>query len=626
MIRQSQLSVLTIRLGASPYTVVGQIGTRAGTNTYGGIEPGLIEAIHGREDASHRIASVDELRVRIHINADNDALMTAWQAGSYNSHQFSVQTTGTGLGQSATEGWGGIWHSAGPYELRHWVREGNELTATLVPLGNFDDMTLPNQTYANTFQTSHGVPPEWVGKAMPKPMGLVRNMTAIPIADGTHKSFYIGVGGPTVSDPQYTTRFGAVYRNGRVVDESEYSIQTAGAGLPSTMKKLVFTNEQRDSNNFTPYRISYDTHGKSSVRQCLYGDLSIMHPFTPAGYTDPTGIWVGIDAGRDGAFKAARGTVEDVLRINQSHCPAPQAGMYPDGGIRPLPDAHKLNEDQGDLIEVRSLTINPKPKSISIEYRPSFDDPSKMEESLTSNISGGVLPPPNPIKLPQIFDAASAGKVLAYMAGRIGLGDELEADIMGKRLALLDRILVTSKRHGLTDSQWIVRRRQSIDGGQRVWCERYGDYLYVNPPIAYELPYPWDYFPHYAYTPPRKPTVPKIKAKTSTSVQIEFFTILETTSRQAFIRSHSNEVGGTVTFINANTNAIVKTQSIWFGAWMFGGLTQPSLTFNITGLPTGVPLNIHVSANNQHGLSGEVQTTINATAIGGGAAVTSITL
>ena len=453
------------------------------------------------------------------------------------------------------------------------------------------------------------------GNPVPNPNGLARKLPCTLISSAALDYRYAyreGTGGTVL----------AVYRNGRLVDPAEYTVATAGS--PFSYSYIKFTSEQVDYDG-TPYAIACDFDNTGSVAREASEEVKRLlqaagvatdtASFTIAlGVCTAAGLFVDTDHGRSGQ-RTVRAIVEELLVIARAALYRTATGTYAIAQDKDGAVAAAYDENGGDLVEVMGVDRPAKPTSVAIRYRPSPVDPDKLQHLSTRTIPGGALGALPVRDEHYLVDHSAADRHLYYMAARADASRRLRARLYGATHTPGQIVRVSSRAHYLTASLWILWEVRQIPGGIEVEGREYTPATYGYIAGALPADAATVYSPDYTKTPPLAPSALRITAGSTAAAADGPITARVT------VDCLPPAVNWNAVWFAALHNVTNEIPSLLLGADIGGGLRGVTLT----GLRPGEVYKLQAYAINANGVQGVVQSTFDATAIGGGGAVTTFT-
>ena len=340
---------------------------------------------------------------------------------------------------------------------------------------------------------------------------------------------------------------------------------------------------------------------------------------TARSYATTHGMLVDVDHGRgddrEGGQRTLRALLDDLLFIARATLSRNSAGHWVITQDKTASTAETLDEDAGDLVEVQRLDQPPKPVSIGIRFAPNPRDPANLTYTITRTVSGGTLPAEQPRDVRYLTDATAADRLACYLALRMQYGARLKFRRWQSARTMGEVVNLTSTPTYPGARDWFIDQVQQIPGG--VQCEARQYAAAVHTYSAGTLPNgaTTSYQPDYSQTPPSAPAGMAITAGSVATANDGTMTARVTVKATppsvnwaeiwfAVIHNTTNEIA-----------ALVRGDSIGGGEY---GCTA-------SGIRPGEVYKLQSYAVNAFAVQGSVQSTFNATAIGGGGAVTTFT-
>jgi hypothetical protein len=453
------------------------------------------------------------------------------------------------------------------------------------------------------------------GRAVPVIYGTALKLPAIPVTSAAPYRFVI-------CEPSTATVL-SVYRgktasDARLVDPAEYSV---GAEVtPFAYRYIEFAAEQRDFDG-SRFLIFVDAQNGTpnvttplvAVMQAAGVTLNASAQTAASVFALTNQLFADCDFGREGQ-RTARAIIEDLLWILRATLTRNSAGEYVIVVDTTSATVATLDEDAGDDIEVLGVTEGARPASVSVRYRPSPRDPEQLQSTQTRTVVGGTGPAERPRDLRYIRSHVVADRSAYYRSVLASLHARMRARIFRRSLAIGDVIQVTSRTVGLAESLWRVRTVRDMPGGVEIDAQAYSAELanYVEGVLQGSAAV--DYMPDYSNTPPAIPTGFRITA-TATALQGDGTLVARVTADCFPPAVNWEQVW--IAAIHNTTSEIVLAQASAVGGGRYG--------LTLTGLRPGEVYQLKAWAVNGFGVQGVVQGTFDATAIGGGGAVTTFT-
>lgn len=382
---------------------------------------------------------------------------------------------------------------------------------------------------------------------------------------------------------------------------------------------LKFAHPQIDFNG-TNYVIECDCAGVESQN----ASTEIQRLLTNAGATADATTFsaaaassfaqlVDCDYGRSGA-RRIDAILDDLLPVARAGLSRNGSGAYTIWQDIAGPPAYTYDESLGDPVNVVKFESASQPLTVGLSYAPSSADSSQMQVMMTRPVTGGILGAETPREIRYLRDAATADALLCYRALRRWRNRKATANLYGQQVNIGDKIALTSPRNWPGQKTFTVWDVQRIASGNALTLLEYDAAVYTYtagtlPPTA-----PTGYQPDYSFTPPLAPSALKVMATAAVVANDG------TTTSNATVQA---------------TPPTVNWSQIWFAAVhnvtgeiaLAGGASIGGGNYGATigNLRPGEVYRLQCYAVNSNNLQGVVQSTFNATAIGGGGAVTTFT-
>lgn len=454
------------------------------------------------------------------------------------------------------------------------------------------------------------------GRAVPYIYGIALKLAAAQVTTSAPYRYVIcEPSTPTV----LTVYRGKSAADARVVDPSEYTVGAETSPFP--YRYIEFSAEQRDFDG-SRFAIFADVQNGApyvhfvidQILTSIGATLDATSYAAAATFGATNSLFVDCDFGREGQ-RQARAVLEDLLYVMRGTLSRNASAEY----VLTIDDDWKgdipaLDEDRGDDIEVLGVSERARPTSVGIAYRPRPDDAGKLQHIQTRNVSGGSLGPETPRELRYVRSHSVADRCAYYRAVRAELSARLRARIYRQPIEQGQVIAVTSREFGLAGEQWRVRDLSAIEGGFEIEAEPYTSALFTYVAGTLQGDAGVDYSPDYSDTPPLAPSGFRITA-TATALAGDG-TLGARVTADAFPPS-VNWAELWIAAIHNTTSEITLAQASAVGGGRYG--------CTLTGLRPGEVYQLKAYAVNAYAITGVVQGTFDATAIGGGGAATTFT-
>lgn len=333
-------------------------------------------------------------------------------------------------------------------------------------------------------------------------------------------------------------------------------------------------------------------------------------------HADSNRMLVDCDYGRGGQ-RTIRAILDEHLFLLRGALARNAAGEYTIWQDLASAPVATFDESQGDSVEVDGVTWDSAPKSVAIRYRPGSRDPGSLQHTIRRDVPFGLLGEQPPRDMRYLRDHEAADRLLSYLADRTRFSARSKATIYRRQFDLSDVITLGSPLHwGSAKLDWIVRAVSRTPNANELELLEYAPAVYTYRPSATlpadsaALPYE----PDYSETPPAAPS-----ALTITDAAVALAPDGSSTAWVA-VRCTPPSVNWTQVWFSAVHNV---TGEILLGQGTDNGFG--SLACTLSGLRAGNVYQLKAWAVNAFNVAGVIQATFNATAIGGGAAVSTFT-
>lgn len=382
---------------------------------------------------------------------------------------------------------------------------------------------------------------------------------------------------------------------------------------------LRFTREQRDSGGglytLEADVLGYDSRNVVDEVQRLIEHAGLDIETASFGlaktYATDNVMLVDCDHGARGARKL-RAILEDLMFVARGVLTRNGLGEYVITQDREVTVPGPTYNEQGDDIEVLALTRSGLIKATEIQYRPGSRDPSQLLHTLRRDVFGasgvGVATRP----CPYVRDHEVADRLVCYLQTRALAPRRVRARLYMNRHALGDRVAIVSNRvyPSLPSSTFdgtVSGLEHNRLGVEFELMEIAALDTYTPGTLPADIVEAYE--PDYSQTAPAAPTALKITAAIGGTgrVSVEAIPPAENWAELWFVVTH-------------NTNG--QIMGLILGDY---SATTGKATTTIGGLTTGQVYKLQAYAKNAFLLQGALQSTFDATANGGGAAVTTFT-
>lgn len=320
-----------------------------------------------------------------------------------------------------------------------------------------------------------------------------------------------------------TYTINTVYRDGRIVTASEYTVATTTYGAID-VRTITFSREQRDTNGR-----QYEFVADVSVSGNREPSREIQRLLTAVGInTDAASFTAAIteDAARgfyiDAVYAAKRqlrAIVEDLLQVARADLYKTSVGAWAIVQDKTRASAATLNERSG-LIDVASLEYPMPPRAYELRFRPRAPGSSDWQFSVTRTGTGTA----ETMRLtnPYIYDGNVADRLIDYLAKRENGRCEARLKTWGAMFDSGDLITVTGYSCYTGNRDWIVRGVERPVDANAITARQYDASIYTYTAGTVPAASTNGYAPDYAQTPPGAPaSVSYISGSSGTSVNTD---------------------------------------------------------------------------------------------------------
>lgn len=334
------------------------------------------------------------------------------------------------------------------------------------------------------------------------------------------------------------------------------------------------------------------------------------------GVASGNSMLVDCDYGRAGQRKI-RAILDDHLFLLRGCLYRNDAGNY--ALVQDVASASLVTADEslGDSLAVDTAEWPPKPSTVSIRYRPGSADPSALQNTISRAVSGGSQGDENPRDMPYVRDHVAADRLLCYRALRAQFNATCRATLYRLQLDLGTVVTLGSPNTwGATARLWSVMDVDRTPCANDLALLEYDAsvYAYTASPTLPSDAAATTYQPDYSQTPPSAPS--------ALSVQAGAVALGTDGTSTAWVRVRCTPPAANWSQIwFAVTHNVTGEIILGRGGDIGGGIFETTLT----GLRPGNVYQLAAYAINVFNLQGALVSTFDATAIGGGAPVTTFT-
>jgi len=312
-------------------------------------------------------------------------------------------------------------------------------------------------------------------------------------------------------DPDNTVSVLTVYREGRIVDSSEYTVvrDTSPSGYDLTV--LEFSKEQVDFDN-SIYTIEADV--KRDVSQNVVDEIQRLLEFV--GYTADSTTFTDASTYYDNNIqtqddvplveqKKVRALLDDLLVVARSHLYRKADGSIAIYQDQPRSSVATFDEDAGDSVELESTSLPELLETVELKYRPAIREPRGELQHTISRSPGG----PSGVKRyknPFVRDHTAADKLVDYLGKKHEYNEQASLIDLEDTVSLGDVITVKSDLFYTGEKDWVVTGVKMIDQGQSLTLREYDSSVYTYESGTLPSDATQGYKPDYSETPPDAPT------------------------------------------------------------------------------------------------------------------------
>lgn len=322
---------------------------------------------------------------------------------------------------------------------------------------------------------------------------------------------------------------------------------------------------------------------------------------------------VDCDYGR-GRQRRVSAILDDLLVVARGGLSRTATGEYSIWQDVAGSNAATYDESLGDPITVEDFSRDGRPKSVSLKYRPGSRNPDDLQNTIKRTLAAGVLGDESARDLTCLRDHLAADRLLSYRAARANANAVANATVYNEQRTLGDVITITSPQNWAGAKQFKVRAIERVPNANRLELIQYDSAVYTYVPSP-DLGADADpgYVPDYSQTPPAAPTALAVTGATINMTRDGTAGISITVQATVPPANWS-----TIWFavVHNVTGEIIRQQ---------GTVSVSTASANLGGLRAGEVYQLKCYAVNAFDVEGVIQSTFDATAVGGGAAVTTFT-
>ena len=395
--------------------------------------------------------------------------------------------------------------------------------------------------------------------------------------------------------PTYTGN--TVYRDGRIVSASEYTVSTATAVSGLIVLTVVFAREQRDISGR-----QYEFTADISVSGSREPSREIDRLLTKVGIaTDAASVTAAIaeDAARAFYIDAAY-TVEVQLKViieyllQVARCDLYKSGT---GAWALIQDKVRASvatlRERDSLIDIDSVEEPMPPRAYELKYRPRL--PGGQDWQFTAVRTGTGSAETMLIKNPYIYDGAVADRLIDYIAKRENGRRDAKLKVWGAMFDNGDVLTVDGVSCYSGTRDWLIRGVERPTDANGLTARQYDAAIYTYTAGTVPAGATSAYAPDYSQTNPAAPTA------------------LTYTSGSSGTTISLDGVGRAYMFYSVTPPAVNAARIVFEAIDPIGGITRVEGKKNgavfeavLTGLRPGVTHTVQAYAVNANGLQGSV--------------------
>lgn len=391
--------------------------------------------------------------------------------------------------------------------------------------------------------------------------------------------------------------------------------------IPLNATLLRFVREQLDFQG-NPYTIEADVQGVDSRNAAD----EVQRLLTHVGLTPDTASFanarivasgarmlVDCDYGR-ASQRRVSAILDDHLALLRGGMQRTETGSYAvwqDAAVKA--PASIYDESLGDRIQVDSADFPASVKSIAVRYRPASRSPGELQERRERDVTGGTQGVQSPRDMPYLRDHEAADRLACYRALREQYNATSRVTVYGTQHVVGQRVDITSPLLWPSSRAWLVRGVVRLPNGNELDLIEYAGAIYTYTPASSAIDAVDTYQPDYSQTPPAAPSAMTITAGGALAAQDG------TVSSRIVVQATPPSVNWSEVWFAVVHNVTGETLRVQ------GDIAGSVATASIGGLRAGEVYQLKSFAINAFNVSGVVQSTFNAVAIGGGSAVTTFT-
>jgi hypothetical protein len=306
--------------------------------------------------------------------------------------------------------------------------------------------------------------------------------------------------------PTYTVN--TVYRDGRIVSASEYSVSTATATSGLVVVTVVFAREQRDTSGkqyeFTADITVSGTREPSTEIQRLLTKVGV--PTDAASFTAAAAVDVAGGFYIDAAYTTEvqlKVIIEYLLQVARGDLVKTSTGAWAIVQDKVRASVATLRE-QDSLIDVESVEEPMPPRAYELKYRPRA--PGSTDWQFTATRSGTGTAETLRIQNPYIYDGNVADRLIDYIAKRENTRRDAKLKVWGAMFDNGDVLTVTGVSCYTGNRDWLIRGVERPTDANTLTARQYDASIYTYGAGTIPAGASSAYSPDYSQTTPAAPT------------------------------------------------------------------------------------------------------------------------
>jgi hypothetical protein len=299
-----------------------------------------------------------------------------------------------------------------------------------------------------------------------------------------------------------------VYRDGRIVSASEYSVSTATATSGLVVVTVVFAREQRDTSGkqyeFTADITVSGTREPSTEIQRLLAKVGV--PTDAASFTTAAAVDVAGGFYIDAAYTTEvqlKVIIEYLLQVARGDLVKTSTGAWAIVQDKARSSVATLRE-QDSLIDVESVEEPMPPRAYELKYRPRF--PASNDWQFTATRTGTGTAETMRIQNPYIYDGNVADRLIDYIAKRENTRRDAKLKVWGAMFDNGDVLTVTGVSCYTGNRDWLIRGVERPTDANTLTARQYDSTIYTYGAGTIPAGASSGYAADYSQTAPSAPT------------------------------------------------------------------------------------------------------------------------